>query len=560
MVKGYPKNKTASRFNLVALGLVTALVALTTGCTKREVKSSSSSSTLPSEVSSILSSCSKCHSGASAPAGFNFVTDVNAMISAGLINPGNPEESVLYQKLSASPPYGSRMPFGGPYLSETEIQNISDWIGTLASTDEVAITTPSNGTFIDSSNNSAIFGVSGSCNVANATITVYVNTVSVGTATCDGANFSLTVDSTQTPFSNAANSGQTGANTMYATLTKSVFGVGKVTATSSDLSLPKNTNELSISLTSHLNSSAADRLKTDSDSSFITNLTNSASHPVTGTCNSSGRTVSIKVDETQVGTAICNGTSFSGSFDSTAVTDGNHKLSVTVSDSGGTTKTAFAYIFKWAAAQTYSFDTDIKPLFVNPVGANTRACIDCHYAKSSGNPSGSFAFGNWAACPSGGRPTAAGGACENTSATSAPNNTDNYPTTPSRNDFVFKIGYYSYSKTTAVQNEGGYASRALTIVNDKSDYSNHVANRIVRGNPGQSFIYKRILQSSAQCYDVLSASPGTTLTGCRTSQGSGISRMPAVTTPTTNHIVDYLDADQQEKIYTWILQGARTDN
>jgi hypothetical protein len=41
--------------------------------------------------------------------------------SGYLINLTTPNASVLYTKLSASPPYPSRMPVGGPYLDDTQM-------------------------------------------------------------------------------------------------------------------------------------------------------------------------------------------------------------------------------------------------------------------------------------------------------------------------------------------------------------------------------------------------------------------------------------------------------
>jgi hypothetical protein len=48
---------------------------------------------------------------------------------AQVIVAGQPCSSILYQKVDEAPPFGSRMPLGGPpYLSETEIALIHDWI------------------------------------------------------------------------------------------------------------------------------------------------------------------------------------------------------------------------------------------------------------------------------------------------------------------------------------------------------------------------------------------------------------------------------------------------
>ncbi|MEL7367708.1 MAG: c-type cytochrome domain-containing protein [Myxococcota bacterium] len=46
-----------------------------------------------------------------------------------IVIPGAPCDSVLWQKVSPGPPFGSRMPFNGPpFLDENIRQLISDWI------------------------------------------------------------------------------------------------------------------------------------------------------------------------------------------------------------------------------------------------------------------------------------------------------------------------------------------------------------------------------------------------------------------------------------------------
>ena len=46
-----------------------------------------------------------------------------------IVIPGDPCNSLLWQKLSAGPPFGSRMPFDGPpFLSDEQLQMIADWI------------------------------------------------------------------------------------------------------------------------------------------------------------------------------------------------------------------------------------------------------------------------------------------------------------------------------------------------------------------------------------------------------------------------------------------------
>ena len=41
---------------------------------------------------------------------------------------GDPCASILAQKLGAAPPFGGRMPYGGPYLDTVDQQTIRDWI------------------------------------------------------------------------------------------------------------------------------------------------------------------------------------------------------------------------------------------------------------------------------------------------------------------------------------------------------------------------------------------------------------------------------------------------
>jgi hypothetical protein len=45
-----------------------------------------------------------------------------------IIVPGNAAVSNMYLKTTSTPPFGARMPFGGPYLSTAEQLLIRDWI------------------------------------------------------------------------------------------------------------------------------------------------------------------------------------------------------------------------------------------------------------------------------------------------------------------------------------------------------------------------------------------------------------------------------------------------
>lgn len=52
-----------------------------------------------------------------------------------LVVPGKPEESLLYTKLTAKPPCGARMPFGGGALPDAQIEMVRSWIAAGASDD-----------------------------------------------------------------------------------------------------------------------------------------------------------------------------------------------------------------------------------------------------------------------------------------------------------------------------------------------------------------------------------------------------------------------------------------
>jgi hypothetical protein len=45
-----------------------------------------------------------------------------------IVVPTEPCESVLFQKVSGAPPFGARMPYGGPYLNDDDIEKVHDWI------------------------------------------------------------------------------------------------------------------------------------------------------------------------------------------------------------------------------------------------------------------------------------------------------------------------------------------------------------------------------------------------------------------------------------------------
>ena len=47
---------------------------------------------------------------------------------SGIVVAAQPCDSVMYQKVYEAPPFGSRMPLGGPYWSDQELALLHDWI------------------------------------------------------------------------------------------------------------------------------------------------------------------------------------------------------------------------------------------------------------------------------------------------------------------------------------------------------------------------------------------------------------------------------------------------
>lgn len=72
--------------------------------------------------------CASCHGGN----GGLFVGSVAQLLQGGshgpAIVPGNADASNIIKKLSPNPPFGDRIPFGGPYLPDSTIELMRTWI------------------------------------------------------------------------------------------------------------------------------------------------------------------------------------------------------------------------------------------------------------------------------------------------------------------------------------------------------------------------------------------------------------------------------------------------
>jgi len=77
--------------------------------------------------------CTRCH-GAGEPDGGLDLTSYDALLAGGtrsvgtIVIAGQPCASVVYQKVTDAPPFGSRMPRGGSTLAAAEQQLLHDWI------------------------------------------------------------------------------------------------------------------------------------------------------------------------------------------------------------------------------------------------------------------------------------------------------------------------------------------------------------------------------------------------------------------------------------------------
>jgi hypothetical protein len=82
--------------------------------------------------------CTGCHTGSGAPLGLRLDEGVSygllVNVASGQtpsvlrVNPGNPDQSYIVQKIQGNAAGGVRMPYGGPYLSQAQIDLVRNWI------------------------------------------------------------------------------------------------------------------------------------------------------------------------------------------------------------------------------------------------------------------------------------------------------------------------------------------------------------------------------------------------------------------------------------------------
>jgi hypothetical protein len=117
---------------IMATTLIAASFAATAtwySCSEMEVKAVPGFS--PEVANIIIKKCTPCHAGGKSEKGLGYIDKPALLIANGYITPGDSAGSLLYKKVSATPPYGDRMPKGGPYLNDAQLAIVANWIDTM---------------------------------------------------------------------------------------------------------------------------------------------------------------------------------------------------------------------------------------------------------------------------------------------------------------------------------------------------------------------------------------------------------------------------------------------
>jgi hypothetical protein len=77
------------------------------------------------------SHCTACHGGTSGVTLSSYNSAINSVgdqYNMNVVVPGQPDQSPMVNKINPNPSHGDRMPQGGPYLSDEQINLIRQWI------------------------------------------------------------------------------------------------------------------------------------------------------------------------------------------------------------------------------------------------------------------------------------------------------------------------------------------------------------------------------------------------------------------------------------------------
>ncbi|MAZ48372.1 MAG: hypothetical protein CME65_07405 [Halobacteriovoraceae bacterium] len=185
----------------------------------------------------------------------------------------------------------------------------------------VTITSPVDSSYINIANDSATFPINGNCNEASATVVIEVDS---GAATspvgfvCNGTSYAGTIDTTGL---------SEGAHTIQAKIQDGASNEG----TSAVINLTKDTVAPTVALTN------------PADSSNITSANDSATFPVDGTCDDATASISIEVDSVAAASQVgfsCNGTTYSGTIDTTGLAEATLSFTAVITDAAGNSTTS----------------------------------------------------------------------------------------------------------------------------------------------------------------------------------------------------------------------------
>ena len=183
----------------------------------------------------------------------------------------------------------------------------------------LALTSPADNSYINSSNDSTTFTVSGTCSENTRVVTVNVDGSPVATTggTCNGSTFTSTIDSTAIA---------AGVRTLTATYTNAAGNPG----TSAGITVTRNISAPTIAIT------------TPATSSYINIANDSTTFTVSGTCSENTRVVTVNVDGSAVATTggTCNGATFTSTIDSTVIAAGVRTLTATYTNTAGNPATS----------------------------------------------------------------------------------------------------------------------------------------------------------------------------------------------------------------------------
>lgn len=191
----------------------------------------------------------------------------------------------------------------------------------------IAITSPADGSYINTSTNTTSFSVSGTCSESSQVVTIKIDGVAASSPSgfnCSGTNFTGSIDVTTLSEGSLA-------------FTAEITDAGGNTSTSSAVNVTKDITPPVLSFNA------------------LTAITtsNMASYVVSGSCNAEVTTINLSLGALSA-TPTCSAGSFSSTFDASALPDGNLSVAASALDVAGNTGSANTTVIKDTTAPTLS--------------------------------------------------------------------------------------------------------------------------------------------------------------------------------------------------------------